>query len=475
MNPELLRNAWLTLSPQRLLMMPLVLGLIGLAVHLTADNFDASALALKEFGEGAYGIIVIIWGTWLAGRSVVGEINDRTWDGQRMSAIRPFSMVVGKLFGATLFTWYGGLMCLGLVFVTTSSISGVGVAISDVLSLLAVGVFGHAVALFASLLAVRRSLAGRSFGVFGFFAVGLLAAWIAQGIWSSVRLADMFEAAPEVTWFGMMFDAVPFTLVSLGLFLFWAVVGAWRLMREELQYATGPTAFILFLLTMMGYWAGYAGDTVGFAAGSVESARLYVAAFVAALLTYLTVLLDAKDGVTLRWIGARASEGRLGAALGRLPSWGWSLLAAIVMTVIVILFTDPLVLRENFDFEREFNFDGDSEILTFEGIGPVNFDSRALLLAALFFLIRDVGIVLAFSVGTPGGRGGLAAIVTLLVLYFVLPVIVSVWTLSTTWLSVFMPTVTTAPFAAAIPPLIQAVLIWLLVTSRVRIDPRPGG
>lgn len=55
-----------------------------------------------------YYVIVVLWGSRNAALGVVGEIRERTWDVQRLSALSAGQMTWGKLFGATIYI-YGRL------------------------------------------------------------------------------------------------------------------------------------------------------------------------------------------------------------------------------------------------------------------------------------------------------------------------------------------------------------------------------
>jgi len=111
MNPELQRNLWLEASPFRLV---LIAGLVLLA-------FAAASVAPRGIGSTStvalalYWFFAVLWGTRSAALSVVAEIRERTWDGQKLSSIGPWEMVWGKLFGATSANWFGALLCLPFI------------------------------------------------------------------------------------------------------------------------------------------------------------------------------------------------------------------------------------------------------------------------------------------------------------------------------------------------------------------------
>ncbi len=114
-NPEFIKNIRLQLNPVKLVLMPIILGMIFFVVYLlNADSREPIEYTMQVTSLILLGLIVFIWGTKMAVDSLAGEFNERTWDSQRMTAIGPWNLVWGKLFGSTLYAWYGGLLCLFL-------------------------------------------------------------------------------------------------------------------------------------------------------------------------------------------------------------------------------------------------------------------------------------------------------------------------------------------------------------------------
>ena len=101
MNPEFQRNLWLELTPRRM--------------HPDGRRcwrcvFFAAALAggrsaARRLRRAALYLSSSSWSGARATRrcSVVGEIRDRTWDGQRLSSLGARQMTWGKLFGSTIY------------------------------------------------------------------------------------------------------------------------------------------------------------------------------------------------------------------------------------------------------------------------------------------------------------------------------------------------------------------------------------
>jgi hypothetical protein len=152
-NPEFQRNLWLELTPYRLAGMPLILG----AVFYLAFVSDSYRLAgsVASTANGLFFLITMIWGTKLASETVMNEIRDHTWDGQRMSALTPWQLVWGKLFGSTVYTWYGASICLLAYYLAVPDKSTLQAG-ETVLALLCSGILAHAVSMLASLVVIQK-------------------------------------------------------------------------------------------------------------------------------------------------------------------------------------------------------------------------------------------------------------------------------------------------------------------------------
>ncbi len=398
MNPELQRNLWLELTLRRMLFMAVVVLLIFFAAHAIGGQYGLALAA-----EYLFYAITVVWGARNAAQSVVGEIRDRTWDSQRLSALTPFAMIWGKLLGATSYAWFGGLMCLAVLLATAFSAGGAIEALSELCYFLAIGLMAQSVALFASLLAVRRRQAHSRLDVFFYQLAGLVAAW---GLWSVWGLVSPVGGAvlvrEDFAWWAMALDSRVFYLVSLLVFLAWAVFGCYRLMRLELQMQNSPTAWIGFMVFMAVYMAGF--DAWGAAqpdwfAGDGVATRLHIAALTLGFLTYLAVAMEPKDRVLYRWLADAMRRKKYAALLGRLQAW----MIAYAGTIILVLI---FVVRV-------------ATVSTPPGGQPG--EVIAVVLAALGFVTRDLAIFLLFHFLPGQRRGELPALITLAMLYGVAP------------------------------------------------------
>ena len=89
-SPEFQRNIWLELTSHRLVGMPAVLLAVFFLIYLVTGELFSDATRITAMT--LYFLLALLWGTRLAGEALVNEIQDRTWDQQRMSSISPWSM-----------------------------------------------------------------------------------------------------------------------------------------------------------------------------------------------------------------------------------------------------------------------------------------------------------------------------------------------------------------------------------------------
>ena len=388
-NPEFRRNLWLELSPQRLIGMPFVLGALFLL---------AFALSGKRFGEDVahtalvlFGVLAIVWGTKLAGESVVTEIRERTWDGQRMSVIGPWAMTWGKLFGSTIFPWYGALLCLIVYAVVVPFQPGTDI-FKTVLVMAGAGLAGQAVALLASLLAIRRARRFSRSQASAFSVLGLLTAFPV--------LSLGFQGHGYIQWYGNSFLPINFTLLSLALFLSWAVIGIYRLMRLELQMKNPPWVWLGFVIFLMAYMAGFSLQTVqGISAGPLS--RCILSAYITAVaLTYLTALAEPKDPIRFRRLIRAVKIRDWSLLLQGCPSW--AMVLPLLCVAAIMLFAFPLT-----------------------GISTSGSNFRIAVVSSLFFILRDLALLLFFNLSRNPKRADMLAMLWLGLLWLVIPLTLS--------------------------------------------------
>jgi hypothetical protein len=395
-NPEFVRNVWLEMTPRRILLMIAVLGLIFFAATLVGSSWTPS-----ESASWLYYLIVVVWGSRSAALSVVGEIRDRTWDGQRLSSLGASTMTWGKLFGATIYNWFGGAICLGLITVSVVAHVGAATALLELVYYVGIGVIAQAAALLASLVAIGRRQGHSRFEIFVYQMAGIGAAVAVWWIWSEADpVASLLTGKPmvdTVTWWGTAIDARVFMLGSVAIFAGWTLLGCYREMRLELKMRNGPLVWLGFLLFMGIYVAGFDAWLSVLKGWDVVALRLLLGGTAFAGLTYLMVLLEPKDPVHYRWMMGQLGQGRVVHALSGFQAWMMSYTAAFAMAAALSLW----LMRE-------------------PGAAALG---QPLVLSAMGFITRDVALFVLMQTLPGKRRGDYAALAILLVLYVLAPVI----------------------------------------------------
>ena len=397
MNPEFRRNIWLELSPRRLITMTAVLVLAFFAAALSGTEWLPSTTAVL-----IYYFIVVFWGTRNAALSVVGEIRERTWDFQRLSALGAGEMTWGKLFGSTIFNWYGGAICLVVILAYRIAHDGAVAGLISLVYFVVIGLIAQSAALLSSLIAAMRRQRHTQLEVFAYQVIGIVAALFAYDVWKMAdpagSIGGRLRPTDYIPWWGQSFDARAFLLTSLALFAGWTLLGCYRAMRLELKMPNGPFVWLAFLAFMGVYVAGFDAWLPKNGAISVRDAvalRLALAGTTFAILTYIMVLLEPKDRVLYRWMGSELARAHFGRIAWSLQGWMMSCKAAFIVGICLIVW------------------------LVNENAAP----AAAFVGSGLGFLLRDVGIFILLQTLPGPRRGDFAAVVTLLALYVLAPAI----------------------------------------------------
>ncbi len=384
-NPEFKRNLWLSLSPHRLVAMPVLLVLTLLAVALGSPA-DQVAGSLYTTSITLFIFIVWLWGARNANSAIVDELRDKTWDQQRMSALAPWTMTWGKLFGATSFNWYGGLMCLPVMLVS-GYMAGETNVIPLMLALCAVGVLVHAALIALNLHTSQFDARIIQRGGLGWLAI--IAVFLIFPSYNVFR----YEA---VLWWGTEIDSSVFWLDSALLFAGCATFAAWRVVSNALQVRTRPWAWPAFALILAVYFGGFLHK---------DDALLTTALFVSIAMTY--VALFSEPTTLLRWRRLRMlqNKGDWQVWLEHLPLWPTTL--ALTFVVALLLQLAPMAdsywrhedfLQPPYALTLALMLLRDACILMFFAFAP---DSKRAVGATLLYLFV-LGMLLPFLAGVAG-------------------------------------------------------------------------
>lgn len=442
-NPELIRNLWLEFTPHRLIATPIVLIALFYLMYKISGPFNASGVVANT-AFYVFAFFSFIWGTHCAANAVTEEINNHTWDWQRTSAIKPFTMSIGKLLGSTSFTWFGAAIALFAFMWFSSAQAGTENLGSRVLILILGALFTHALALLFSVeaLSYERHQKVRSFKYF------LISLIIGGTLTYSTYIANSsLNFVDKMQWHSNTYHTGTFYFSSLIIFFAWSILGVYRNMRLELQHRNIPWVWGAFTLFCMVYYSGFASfkpdlgfDRLEDAQKVVRNSPLYTAFLVGAFLTYISFL--SENIGKLRYqkaLSALKFKGILD-ALERLPRWPVS----FGLVVIVGLW---LGTTTGFEIEH------------------VVFKPFVFAISFILFMLRDVLICHYFHFGKKIKRGTITTIFYFLILYFLVPMILKVLHFGTL-AACFWPNFGSEPVASIFGALVQVCIIGYLVYSR---------
>lgn len=381
-NPEFRRNLWLEMTQHRVIGMPLVLGALFLLVYLLNGRSFGKEVAYIALVMG--GLMAVMWGASQAAESMLSEVRSHTWENQRMTAMSAWEMAWGKLFGGTVYSWYGTLICVAVYFLSTEA--ALPDALRYVALLLLSGLFVQGMALLSTLQFLKKERSvGRSQGVL-YAIIGLFVV--------SPYLQMSIEKGLSITWYGLSLSGITFALASLSAFVCWGVVGIYQSMRSELQMQNGIWLWVLFVAWLMAYLSGFPDHAMS-GRWSETSSRLLVSSLVVMSLAYVMILVESKDPVLFSRLKRLLQQGDWKRLNRTMPCWMATLLMGLVVNS---------VLAGLFFIER-------------------NQQYGLFFIAIFLFVLRDICIVLWVNFSRQRKRADMTAILYLLVLYGLLPAI----------------------------------------------------
>ncbi|MBI5005834.1 MAG: hypothetical protein HZB95_01790 [Nitrosomonadales bacterium] len=387
MNPELRRNLWLSFSTHRLIAMPALLGLVFLATAFM-DQGEKAAANLYVAAVSMFVFIVWLWGARNANAAIIDEFRDKTWDQQRMSALDPWTMTWGKLFGATSFNWYGGAMCLAVI-AASGFAAGKPDVLANLITLCAAGVMLH-----AALIALNLHI--------GQFESRLIQRG-GMG-WLAIILVFMFMPAftygtdKPIHWWGMEIGRALFWMDTALLFAASATFAAWRVVSNALQVRTLPWAWPAFACLLSLYLAGFIHD-------ESRPPSLWLAGlFVAVAMTYAALFTESNNLLRWRKLRLLQERGDLRGWLEYLPMWPTTLALSFLFAFMTLLTAPDL----HTGYDR---------------MGMLQ-PQHAITLALM--LLRDACVLLFFALAPNSKRTLGAAMLYLLVLNMLLPFLAGV-------------------------------------------------
>jgi hypothetical protein len=237
-----------------------------------------------------------------------------------------------------------------------------------------------------------------------------------------------------VAWYGWAVSPAALGAAFIGIVCGAGLLAALRIMRVALLYRCIPWGYAFVALVAIGYFAGF-GDALDLSlprAGIQFSGRMGVLA-AALIAVYPALMFGRKDIVFLSRLRDAVATRAWRRALGLAPPW-----------LAVLLLAVPL------------------------GIAAAAGSGNLWLILALFaFVLRDIGIAYAWHLDPAARRPDLAAFVTLIALYGLLPAVVMAAG-ARPFLVLFLPTPLYGALASFAIALAEAALVWIAIGWRWR-------
>ncbi len=487
MNPEFKRNLLIEFSAQRLIAMPVIIALATAAMWAGAGPEMVGGVA----GAGFW-IIILLWGTRKVAGSFDSELVNNTWDGQRLSALSGLALFAGKFFGAPAFVLYGAALLLLVKIVAhlhllyfpdesgdTASLlpfvsGGTSAILASALRDLLAAFLALAVSMFVAIALLRRRRPSKGISVTLCQVAGIVVALALLQFFRIASLGEMLDNLPSeinlsvltdqtVRWYRGEFNLTAFMALSFTAFLAWVVLGIIRELRGVLQFRSRRWAWFAFMLYAGAYFAGF--DVIADQASTSSGALflyLLIMWSVFVPLTYLAVFFEAKTLGNFRALVGALKARRWGEVSERIPFWVQSLILLFVVLMLSVLLGDSTqMLSGNF-------WAGLQENDQFR-LAPTTF-----MFSVSLFLFRDCLLVLALNIGRWPVRSDLAAMIYLIVLYAVVPMLLSALGMNETLImSFFLPGVLSGLNAVG-PVGLEIVGLLLLVLWRWRKVAKPS-
>ena len=429
LNPEFQRNLLLEWSLHRMTVIGGTIAALFVLAGVFGTNNIVANIALFVFL-----LTTVLWGAHRAGDAILDELRERTWDSQKMSAIDPWVMTWGKLFGATVMPWFAGSISLIVYFIEREGPTPIE-RLQMILFCIVGAILVHSLSLIGALVGTHLDKFGKS----------TLGTWASVGALAllAIYFANYLRSDDIVMWYGASYDRFDFLTVSAISLCAWMIFGAYRLMCTELAVTTLPLGWVAFLVYLIVYFSGVyllpswpmlrTLSLVGAISLMICGGSSYVAAFA----LY-------RDPLTFRRLSTYARKRNWRRFFEEVPVWMVSMSVAFVAVVVCIgLHFGP----------------GHSEIFL-ENLG---FSALVIWLLPL----RDILILYFFTYGFSKRRVETSTIICLAMLYWLLPSIIeSIGLVKTSWL--LRPPMEDRPLLSATIICAQVIVVAIFAARRYR-------
>ncbi len=421
----------------RLIGMPLIIGTLFFITHLIGRNPSHSIYLISNLSLMLF-VFFSLWATRNSSASIIDEVNQKTWDFQKLSALTPWQMTIGKFLGSTAYPWFGAIIALVTYGITLYLLTfhyhdwrsinftslDTSLIIMKVTILFIAALLTQTIAMFgaASTLGNNKERIS-TFNGLGFVVIaaiiGYIFLYIEQQIWGIQDHRHYINrkyrtTTPEfISWYGMQFNYAGFVLCSLLACLSWVMIGTYRIIKKELQYRLIPTAWCGFLLFTLFFIAGFLYKI------SPYPIALYFT-FLLITTTYSLTFMQSKNITIYRKLKHCVHHKQKRKFLETTPLWIPTFAMATTLSFIACAYAlyhiDSSITQ---NFLKEYRFRRISDYKQTFTVDPIFY--VALFLTPLFMVMRDILIIHYFNMASKRKRGNLTALLYLFLLYAVLP------------------------------------------------------
>jgi hypothetical protein len=440
------------LSLQRLIAMPAIILLVVLFIlQLTNDTVDAWK-TIHYASLGGFVLIGLLWGIKTASDAVLDEYNEKTWDWQKMSIIGPWKLAFGKLFGSTIYNWYGALLCWLLFMYSASYMKSPIDEYKTGLLLILAMISTHGFMILISLQLMRNSDERSNIKSNRIFIVGLLILAFLSNIFSRGFL--MNRNLIKGSWYSLVSDPWNISLVIAAFYCFWVIAALYRNMRRELQFKDSPTWWLAFIVSNIVFQYGFFSHSESFSATTGLTICFYLLFIQMTFAVYFLALTEAKDIVNFRLLLNSLKKRAYRTFFDNVPLWILTIPIAFFLGFVAIVFfsINPVIPIPGWELSL-----GENAMLS-------PFHILLVQVALMGFLMRDMGILLLLNFSTRAKRADAAFIIYLVLIYALLPAI----TKDIGNFSIFFPDISAGKLLMVLFPLIEAGIVVYFLVSRWR-------
>lgn len=441
-NLEFRKNLWSEFTITRLIITPLIIVIVYLMVFLTSDVLTEYMESIRMWSLIMIYIIVFLWGTRLASESIITEVNRKTWINQRITSIGAWEMSIGKLFGSTIYNWYGASFCIIGYIIASFYLPNIVRELKFLLIIILVGIFCHAVTIAVSLIGIRNNKSNARINSTVYFIFGM----IVSGATIYYAYQIHHSETTNLHWFMFKLNYSDFSIGTVVFFTGWAIMGLYRGIRAELMMTNGFLTWILFLVSLMLYFSGIISNINALNLSEIALVDLYISIGIAVLFCYFMMFSEPRSIANYRLFLSEFKKRNWHEIKLLLPLWSINLMFILLICIGMIVFA---LVSEKLSFINSF----------VHYLLPVNI---------LLFVLRDICILLYISMSEKSRRSNLTAAVCLLILYLLLPTLFSLMGLSK-FSTIFLPARMSKFWLGTLPVLLQFSVIFFLLFRRLKL------